>query len=166
MDSATYERAFDAEAILDRMKARLKIKSDRDLARALKISQSTLASWRRRRSVPLDVIVGFASATKMSLDWMFLGQDIDRTIPISEVNEYILGLAVESALLGIGVPEEQRAEVIFKVPKIYKLFLDTLRQFNDQIGGDEERRQKLAKTLAEAMNCLARGVSPNTGEEK
>ena len=61
--------------IIARLKERLEVESDAKLAELLEVPASTLANWRRRRSLPYAVCVRAALAHGLSLDWLILGKE-------------------------------------------------------------------------------------------
>lgn len=64
----------DPSKIIDRLKERLEVESDAHLAELLGVPASTLANWRRRRSLPYAICVRAAQEIGISLDWLILGQ--------------------------------------------------------------------------------------------
>lgn len=66
-----------ADAVIDRMRQALGPKSDADLARALGVPPSTVATWRHRNSVPYEHCVAIAANRGVNLNWLLLGQNED-----------------------------------------------------------------------------------------
>jgi hypothetical protein len=62
-----------ANAVIDRMQDALRLSSDSQLCRELKISRSTLGTWRQRDSVPYALCVNIAEEKNISLDWLLTG---------------------------------------------------------------------------------------------
>lgn len=62
------------DAVLRRMMERLGVTTDSELARALPINRQTLASWRKRDSVPYLECIKFSEEHGVSLDWLLTGQ--------------------------------------------------------------------------------------------
>ena len=60
---------------LIRLKDRLGVESDAELARLLDIPASTVANWKSRGAVPLSVCVQAATEHGVSLDWLILGKE-------------------------------------------------------------------------------------------
>lgn len=60
---------------LIRLKDRLGVESDAELARLLDIPASTVANWKSRGTVPLSVCVQAATEHGVSLDWLILGKE-------------------------------------------------------------------------------------------
>lgn len=63
-----------ANAVIDRMQDALRLSSDSQLCRELKISRSTLGTWRQRDSVPYALCVNIAEEKNISLDWLLTGE--------------------------------------------------------------------------------------------
>ena len=59
--------------VLGRLRASLGVSSDKELARELGISPSTLSSWRQRDAIPYSFCVEYARAKGVSLDWLIFG---------------------------------------------------------------------------------------------
>lgn len=69
------DRVALPSAIIARMKERLDVESDAKLAELLGVPASTLANWRRRRSLPYSVCVRAALEHGLSLDSLILGKE-------------------------------------------------------------------------------------------
>lgn len=61
----------DANAILDRLKSVLGIKTDTELAQIFSLGQSSIASWRRRNSANDSKIIALCNEEGVSLDWLY-----------------------------------------------------------------------------------------------
>lgn len=68
--------AFDcsASAALDRLKERLALASDRELAVRLGVPTSTIATWRWRNSVAHAHIVAVCVSEGVDIDWILTGR--------------------------------------------------------------------------------------------
>ncbi|KIQ52471.1 phage repressor protein [Citrobacter rodentium] len=53
------------------------VDNDSELARALNVNRQTLASWRKRDSVPYSICVNLAEERGVSLDWLLAGKGDD-----------------------------------------------------------------------------------------
>lgn len=62
------------DAVLGRMMGLLGVKTDSELARALPVNRQTLASWRKRDSVPYLECIKFCEDHGVSLDWLLTGE--------------------------------------------------------------------------------------------
>lgn len=62
------------DAVLLRLAEILKAENDSDLARMLGINRQTLASWRKRDSVPYSFCINFAEDKGLSIDWLLTGR--------------------------------------------------------------------------------------------
>jgi len=67
---------MDVQTILNRAKKALNLKTDIDLAEFLDVPRSTIASWKRRGSIPARYLAEFTSSN-ISLDWLLTGQGTD-----------------------------------------------------------------------------------------
>lgn len=71
------------EEIIERMKDMLssngvngKIK-DKDVSKALSVSQYALASHKKRKSIPYKDLVVYCAINKISINWLLFGQNIN-----------------------------------------------------------------------------------------
>ena len=64
---------LDADKIIARAKQALVVNTDKKLAESLGIPRATVASWRRRGSVPVKYLLGLTSEG-ISLDWLLTGE--------------------------------------------------------------------------------------------
>ncbi|MBW5893135.1 helix-turn-helix domain-containing protein [Pectobacterium polaris] len=62
------------DAVLSRLMELLGVASDSELARALDVNRQTLASWRKRESVPYSICVNLSEEKNISLDWLLTGR--------------------------------------------------------------------------------------------
>jgi len=64
---------LDVKTILERAKTALNLTTDLELAEFFGVPRPTIASWRRRESIPVKYLAEFVSAD-VSLDWLISGQ--------------------------------------------------------------------------------------------
>ncbi|HED2850975.1 TPA: helix-turn-helix domain-containing protein [Klebsiella oxytoca] len=64
----------DVDDVLMRLMALLDVKNDSELARALGVNRQTLASWRKRDSVPYSICITLSEEKGFSLDWLLTGR--------------------------------------------------------------------------------------------
>ncbi|WP_413873919.1 helix-turn-helix transcriptional regulator [Albidovulum sp.] len=69
---------YGADAVIDRLKAAIRVRSDVDLAAALKVNKSTVSTWRSRGRVPYPEVVKVAVERGVSIDWMLTGRWLDK----------------------------------------------------------------------------------------
>lgn len=69
---------YGADAVIDRLKQTMRVQSDVDLAAALKISKSTVSTWRSRGRVPYPEVVKVAVDRGASIDWLLTGRWLDK----------------------------------------------------------------------------------------
>lgn len=62
------------DAVLARLMELLGAGSDSELARMLDVNRQTLASWRKRDSVPYSICVNLSEERGYSLDWLLTGR--------------------------------------------------------------------------------------------
>lgn len=62
------------EAVLERVANITGAKNDSALARALSVTPQTVSSWRRRGTIPYEVIAAFAAQRLLSLNYLLLGR--------------------------------------------------------------------------------------------
>lgn len=72
-------RTYDATEVLERAKALWGIKQDQQLAEWLEVSRTTLASWKRRNSIPTKYLFKMIFGSDASMDWLLTGSE-DETI--------------------------------------------------------------------------------------
>lgn len=66
---------IDAKNVLQRLAINLNVSSDTDLAKALGVAKQTIATWRKRKKVPLDHIVEVAVKHNLSVDAILFNED-------------------------------------------------------------------------------------------
>ncbi|EPU0028057.1 helix-turn-helix domain-containing protein [Escherichia coli] len=64
----------DVNAVLSRLMSLFQAENDSELARALNVNRQTLASWRKRDSVPYAICINIAEEKRVSLDWLLTGR--------------------------------------------------------------------------------------------
>ena len=62
------------DAVLLRLMSLFNVDNDSKLARALNVNRQTLASWRKRDSVPYSICVNLSEERGISLDWLLTGK--------------------------------------------------------------------------------------------
>ncbi|EMW9316280.1 helix-turn-helix domain-containing protein [Salmonella enterica] len=71
------------DAVLERLMVVFNVNNDTELARSLDVNRQTLASWRKRQSVPYSLCVSIAEQRGVSLDWLLSGRDGGNELPAS-----------------------------------------------------------------------------------
>ncbi len=100
---------MDAEAIIDRLMAHLGIQRNRDLAEYLGVASSTISTWKKRKSLDLELILSHVK--DVDLNWLINGVEgpslgHSSSIPIRQfVNRKRLGKSLPVVL----VPESASA---------------------------------------------------------
>ncbi|EEN5589313.1 helix-turn-helix domain-containing protein [Salmonella enterica] len=59
--------------VLNRLMIVFEANNDSELARALGVNRQTLASWRKRDSIPYSLCISVAEQHSVSLDWLLSG---------------------------------------------------------------------------------------------
>ncbi len=67
--------------ILERIKAHLKLKSDKEIAKILNMSYSSLANHKLRNSIPYNYLHHFCTINNISMDWLFYGKSDFPEVP-------------------------------------------------------------------------------------
>lgn len=62
------------DAVLLRLMSLFNVDSDSELARVLNVNRQTLASWKKRDSVPYSICINIAEEKGVSLDWLLTGK--------------------------------------------------------------------------------------------
>ncbi|SPJ35232.1 LexA family transcriptional regulator [Kushneria phyllosphaerae] len=94
---ATVKRMATTSAVIDRMKSRLGITYNKELADALGVSTGAIGNWKARGTIPIDECLAFCESHNVSLDWLVRGRGpeesftnaIDSLATAVELNEYI-----------------------------------------------------------------------------
>lgn len=76
------------DAVLLRLMTLFNVDSDSELARALNVNRQTLASWRKRDSVPYSICINIAEERGISLDWLLTGkgeEEVSNVEPATEI---------------------------------------------------------------------------------
>ncbi|MFS9881923.1 helix-turn-helix domain-containing protein [Salmonella enterica] len=63
------------DAVLSRLMTVFAVSTDSDLAKKLGVNRQTLASWRKRDSVPYSLCINIAEQQDISLDWLLSGKE-------------------------------------------------------------------------------------------
>lgn len=91
---------MDAKAVVDRMKTAISVATDADLATRLRVPLPTLNAWKKRNSVPFNVVEDFCTSYDCTLDWLIFG---DRLKPFGADQER---LEARSVQIGIRIALE------------------------------------------------------------
>ncbi|NTJ42578.1 bacteriophage CI repressor [Agrobacterium larrymoorei] len=68
-------RTYDANAVIDRAKSLWALKQDQELADMLEVSRTTLASWKRRNSIPTKYLFKMIWGLDTTMDWLLTGKE-------------------------------------------------------------------------------------------
>ncbi|EAQ4908701.1 helix-turn-helix transcriptional regulator [Citrobacter freundii] len=75
------------DAVLLRLMSLFNVDSDSELARALNVNRQTLASWRKRDSVPYSICINIAEERGISLDWLLTGKGEEEVLNVEPATE-------------------------------------------------------------------------------
>lgn len=68
-------RTFDAATVIERAKSLHGFKLDQQLAELLGVSRTSLASWKRRNSIPAKYLLQIVFGTEHTVDWLVSGEE-------------------------------------------------------------------------------------------
>ncbi|HAT3770569.1 TPA: bacteriophage CI repressor [Citrobacter freundii] len=75
------------DAVLLRLMSLFNVDSDSELARVLNVNRQTLASWRKRDSVPYSICINIAEDRGVSLDWLLTGKGEEEVSNVEPATE-------------------------------------------------------------------------------
>lgn len=75
------------DAVLLRLMSLFDVDNDSELARALNVNRQTLASWRKRDSVPYSICINIAEERGISLDWLLTGKGEDELLKVEPATQ-------------------------------------------------------------------------------
>ncbi|WP_159460722.1 helix-turn-helix domain-containing protein [Pasteurella testudinis] len=68
-------RELNVEAVLERMKNIVQVKTDKDLAGYLFAKTTTFSNWKKNNSIPLETLISFVDKHNLSMDWLMFGKE-------------------------------------------------------------------------------------------
>lgn len=135
-----------AEDVIARLKAAYRVRSDRQLAADLRVSTSTLASWKSRNSIPLELIVEQALLLNLSLDYLILGRGTESKP--ADLDVEALQIAIDRAIArNVGGSMPVQAEL---ASLIYSELIDMRDKYIKVFGLTREATYKEIKRLFKA----------------
>ncbi|EML2646401.1 MULTISPECIES: helix-turn-helix transcriptional regulator [Enterobacteriaceae] len=75
------------DAVLLRLMSLFNVDNDSELARVLNVNRQTLASWRKRDSVPYSICINIAEERGVSLDWLLTGKGEEEVSKVESVTQ-------------------------------------------------------------------------------
>ncbi|MCF8468005.1 MAG: helix-turn-helix domain containing protein [Sneathiella sp.] len=110
---------LDVKTVLERAKTVLGLNTDIELAEFFRVPRSTIASWRRRESIPVRYLAEFVAAD-ISLDWLLTGQGTSEklgdfgfsTRKTNQLDETILWISLIVAIQDIIERDERNGEKV------------------------------------------------------
>lgn len=129
------------DAVLSRLMELLEVANDSELARALGVNRQTLASWRKRDSVPYSICVNFSEEKNISLDWLLTGRG---------------AMHVNTATESLSAPEQAFSQSDLKLLELMNQLDPDVRR--DLLRGAEEKQRiiDMEKQLTELSAELER----------
>ncbi len=113
-----------AITIINRIKEVENVKYDKDLALLLKVSDKSISAYKKRDSIPLDVLIPYSRKHKVSLEWLIndrgpkrSGQMLAEEGAIYHVETdqdvvYDIAAQVHAALQGVEVAPDKFSQVV------------------------------------------------------
>lgn len=95
-----------ADEVVDRMRQSLRLETDVQLAEALDVSKTTIASWRARNSIPYEECVRVAVWGMSDLYWLLTGQEYGTLKPglwEGTIDPELLAVVLYDELIELGV---------------------------------------------------------------
>lgn len=150
LEGARAEETETAESCLRRIRESLKAPNDAVLATELSIPYSTIASWRRRKSIPLETFIAVAKRTGASLDWLILGKDAGAPPPVLfNMNDAAFDYAVAFALVTRGIDVRKISDISDLVRTFYTIIDGTFEALDKKgLRSQQDRRAELDRQLS------------------
>jgi len=79
---------YNVKDLIEKMKLIANIKTNIDLSNELGVSYNTLNTWLKRKKLPQEVIINFATKHNASLDYLLLNNSINTIGPDNLFNSY------------------------------------------------------------------------------
>lgn len=142
----------DTDACLQRIRESLGVPNDGALAEFLAVPYPTVASWRRRKSIPLDAFISVARRTGATLDWLILGRLGDGPGPLKfDLDDATFDYSLAFALASKGMDAKQVAGVAETVRTFYYVISGVLQSLEEKgLTSEEDKRQHMERWLARA----------------
>lgn len=158
-DSDHPESAPDANAVIDRLKAIMRIETDIELATALGVSRSTVSVWRSRGKIPYQEIVREAIKNKFSVDWVLTGRWSDKFTsgPASSVIQSDILAAVlykiwdEWLIKNANTNKDPWGRAFFRTLVIQRYYDELLQEMNNASAAGYESRKDHFDAMVRSM---------------
>lgn len=137
------------DAVLTRMMGVLAVKTDSELARALPANRQTLASWRKRDSVPYLECIKFCEEQRLCLDWLLTGEG-----PMRRDGAAPAGAAEDAGRNAINPREQAILELFRELGEADQREIQNAAQEKKRLSALEAQLQELAAAVA-ALNRSA-----------
>lgn len=133
------------EEILNRIRDKENVESDADLARALGVSAGRLSNWKRRNTIPLDVLSHYTDKKKIHLAEIIFGTQIDSSLIQKIPDKYLLYYKQLYIILDEGT-EDQRTVVKTILEGVCKGIMEN-RKILDVLAKHGEALEKLSEDV-------------------
>lgn len=155
--SPSTSSGIDTDAALKRMRESTRAHNDVALAEYLKVPYPTIASWRRRRSIPISTFIAVAERTGATLDWLLLGRSGATPPPvIFNLNDAAFDYAVAFALVSRGIDVREYRDFPDLIRSFYSVVDGTLESLDGKgLSSQEDRRRELERQLARLIEFRA-----------
>ncbi|MEA5113228.1 MAG: helix-turn-helix domain-containing protein [Geobacteraceae bacterium] len=139
--------------IIDRMKMAVDMKNDSELARFLQITPQAIYKFRKSGKLPAELIIDFAQAAELSIDWLISGKgimmadDLEKVGIVDEdlLKAVIVGIEESKSFATLEFPADEKAKYIIET---YKTFSKDKKK--NQIDTD------LVKRMIDAFDTVVR----------
>ena len=147
--------SMDAKGVIDRLSRVAGVYSDVDLAEKIKVPYQTIASWKKRNSIPLQELMRFSTEYNVSIDWLLFG--VTRNVSREDRAEL---LAVREALYTSFLPKKTTKYLLHRIAMnkdgiLYRV----ARMTEDGKSSEEEAFKILEDSLQKDITELESGES-------
>ncbi|WP_372426925.1 helix-turn-helix domain-containing protein [Salinarimonas chemoclinalis] len=105
---------INAAEILQRLKNAYRATTDRQLAADLRVSTSTLGSWKARNSIPIELLVEQSVMLRLSLDYIVLGRGGRDSVPDFDAKAFEIAVSILVKRLDEGWPRTEVSRFTFE----------------------------------------------------
>lgn len=153
--------------VIDRMKEACGAATDHDLASFLGVPRATVASWKRRGSIPQDYVLAFAAKCGVSLDWIIRGEgNAKKGFVLPDIDHAILAVAIERAFAVKESSEEYKDASLAQLASlVVQYYTDLYSIIGNVITADEDGRDQVLRTLRRVLG-LSEDIDSETPQQK
>lgn len=151
----------DVVDVLERLKIALHIKTDLELSKALEVSTSTVSSWKKRYSIPYDVIIDKCINHKISPSFVLFGVETDnRGIDANIITNGGLIYSIVSVLVSHGVIHYDNSSFKYKSEYVASIASEIHAYLRTSYKTLDDLINKHGMTKDDAMTIVLRSISP------